>query len=300
MKKTDFQKITFAEIPLIEDYLQRFPQTHSETSPISILCWDNYSKSRYAVINDHLFLTRTIKGETMYNAPIGKYDPNLFEEFLLFAKTSAGKYAISFYEDKYIPYMKEHHPETPVYHSRGCSDYYYRTDELANLHGQKYINIRGQINQFNARYQYATEQITPEIIPEVHEMLEKWGVSKHTEANLIMKEEVGAAHNALDNWEKFHCEGLALRILPKNKIGAIAIWNELNNDTALIHFEKGFTQYKGIYKIINQETARILQGRYEWINRESDMDVPGLREAKLRYHPEKCAKAWYIKRKEIL
>ncbi len=74
----------------------------------------------------------------------------------------------------------------------------------------------------------------------------------------------------------------------------------MNSETAVIHFEKGISQYKGIYKVINQETARLLQGRYEWINRESDMDVPGLREAKLRYHPGKCAKTWYIKRKEIV
>lgn len=74
----------------------------------------------------------------------------------------------------------------------------------------------------------------------------------------------------------------------------------MNNETAVIHFEKGISQYKGIYKVINQETAKALLGKYSWINRESDMDVPGLREAKLRYHPEKCAKIWYIKRKEIL
>ena len=46
-------------------------------------------------------------------------------------------------------------------------------------------------------------------------------------------------------------------------------------------------------------SAKTLRDRYTWINREFDMDVPGLREAKLRYHPEHCAKAWYIKKKEI-
>ena len=300
MKKTDFHKITFAEKPLLDDYHQRFPQYHSETSPLSILCWEHYSPSGYAVINDHLLLTRTISGETTYHTPIGEFDPALFEELLAFAKTHAGKTAIAFYEETYLAYMKDHHPETPVYESRGCCEYYYRTEELASLHGQKYLGIRKQINQFNARYQYGTEPIHPEIFPEIHEMLNKWSISKHTDANLIMKEEVGAAHTALDHWDQLDCEGLVIRILPSNKIGALAIWNEMNKETALIHFEKGFTHYKGIYKVINQETARALLGRYTWINRESDMDVPGLREAKLRYHPEKCAKAWYIKRKEIL
>ena len=65
------------------------------------------------------------------------------------------------------------------------------------------------------------------------------------------------------------------------------------------HFEKGLSNYPGIYKIINKETARELRGKVTWINRESDMDVPGLREAKLRYHPEYFVKAYYILPEDI-
>ena len=207
--------------------------------------------------------------------------------------------AMDFYDEADVWYMKNAHPETPVYTSRGFSEYYYRTEELAELRGKKYLNIRGQINKFNAEYTYTTEKITEPIIPEVRKMIEEWSISKHCEANRIMKEEVNAVRFALDHWQDLECEGLIIRIQPEATIGAIAIWEQLNTSTALVHFEKGFVRYKGIYKIINQETAKTLQNRYTWINRESDMDVPGLREAKLRYHPEHCAKAWYIKKKEI-
>lgn len=300
MKKTDFKKITLADKPLIEDYFRRFPQYHSEHNFLTLLCWEHYSHCEYAVINDHLILSNTTCGKSTCHAPIGEFDPALFEELLQFAKKHTGDCAVTFHEEKYLPYMKLYHPETPVYESRGCSDYYYRTKELAELAGQKYLNIRKQINRFNTKYQYTVDPITPESIPEIHEMLNKWSDAKNTEANSVLDEEVGAAHAALDQWDELGCEGLMIRVLPKNKIGAIAIWGEMNSETAVIHFEKGISQYKGIYKIINQETAKSLLGKYSWINRESDMDVPGLREAKLRYHPEKCAKTWYIKRKEIL
>ncbi|HJK47904.1 MAG TPA: phosphatidylglycerol lysyltransferase domain-containing protein, partial [Methanocorpusculum sp.] len=219
---------------------------------------------------------------------------------LALAKNEGGKMAMDFYDEADVWYMKNAHPETPVYNSRGFSEYYYRTEELAELHGKKYLNIRGQINRFNAEYTYTTEKITETILPEVQQMIEEWSVSKHCEANQIMKEEVNAVRFALEHWQELGCEGLAIRIQPEGTIGAIAIWEELNDSTALVHFEKGFVRYKGIYKIINQETAKVLRGRYTWINRESDMDVPGLREAKLRYHPEHCAKAWYIKKNEII
>ena len=300
MKKTDFTNITIAEKSIFNDYFRRYPQYHSQHNFLTLLCWEHYSPCEYTLINDHLLLSHSIKGKTTCHTPIGEFDPGLFEEQLLFAKKHTGDCAIAFYEDKYIPYMKAYHPETPVYESRGCSEYYYRTEELAELSGQKYLNIRRQINQFKTKYQYTTELITPEIISEIHDMLDKWSDAKNTEANIVLKEEVDAAHTALENWDRLGCEGIVIRILPKNKIGAVAIWGEMNHETAVIHFEKGITQYKGIYKVINQETAKLLLGRYEWINRESDMDVPGLREAKLRYHPQKCAKTWYIKRKEIV
>ena len=299
MKKTDFKKITLEDKPLIDDYFRRFPQYHSEHNFLTLFSWEHYAPCEYAVINDHLILSNTINGRSTCHAPVGEFDPALFEELISFAKKNTGDCAIAFYEDKYIPYMHLYHPETPVYHSRGCSDYYYRTKELAELSGQKYLNIRRHINRFNTKYQYTVETIKPETIPELHDMLDKWSDTKIADTNTVLNEEVRAAHTALENWHELGCEGLVIRVGPRNKIGAAAIWGEMNYETAVIHFEKGLAQYKGIYKVINQETARKLLGKYTWINRESDMDVAGLREAKLRYHPEKCAKIWYIKRKEI-
>ncbi|MCZ0863400.1 DUF2156 domain-containing protein [Methanocorpusculum vombati] len=299
LSKSDYRPVTLADKPIFDRILRNHPQIHSECSFITMICWQNYANYAYTIKDDRLLISCTVDGETTYRAPIGDPAPELFEEVLALAKKEGGKMAMDFYDEADVWYMKNAHPETPVYTSRGFSEYYYRTEELAELRGKKYLNIRGQINKFNAEYTYTTEKITKPIIPEVRRMIEEWSISKHCEANRIMKEEVNAVRFALDHWQDLGCEGLIIRIQPEATIGAIAIWEQLNTSTALVHFEKGFVRYKGIYKIINQETAKTLQNRYTWINRESDMDVPGLREAKLRYHPEHCAKAWYIKKKEI-
>lgn len=299
LSNTDYRPVTLNDKPAIEAILAKHPQIHSETSFMNMICWEHYAPYTFTIQNGRLLTACTVEDETTYRAPIGDPDPTLFEEILALAQTCGGKMAMDFYDEADVWYMKNLHPETPVYTNRGFSEYYYKSEELAELRGRKYLNIRSQINKFNTAYTYTTEQITPDTIPEVREMIQAWSISKHCEANLIMKEEITAVRIALDHWQKIGCDGLIIRIQPENNIGAIAIWEELNTSTALIHFEKGFVQYKGIYKIINQETAKTVREKYTWINRESDMDVPGLREAKLRYHPEHCAKAWYIKKNEI-
>jgi len=61
-----------------------------------------------------------------------------------------------------------------------------------------------------------------------------------------------------------------------------------------VHYEKAISEFPGSYKIINYETALRLRDKYTWINREGDMDEPGLREAKLRYHPDRFVKAFLV------
>lgn len=300
LRKTDYHPITLADKATVIEYLKRYPQTHSECSFMNMICWMHYARYEIAEVRNHLLIACTVDNHTTYHPPLGELDPELFEEVLELSHREGGKMAMDFFDKSDVDYMRTYHPEIPVYTNRAFYEYYYKTTDLAELHGKKYLNIRSQINKFKAAYQHTTEKITVAAIPELHEMLDLWCISKHCDSNQVLRQEADAVRYALDNWANLGCEGLFIRIKPENTIAGLAIWDELNPSTALIHFEKGFSDYIGIYKVINQETAKTLVDRYEWINRESDLDVPGLREAKLRYHPDHCAPAWYIKRSEIV
>jgi hypothetical protein len=79
----------------------------------------------------------------------------------------------------------------------------------------------------------------------------------------------------------------------------MSLFEGLNRDTALVHFEKGLPDCKGIYRAVNAETARVLAKDYKYINRESDMGVEGIREAKTRYHPHHMAMVYMLRRNEL-
>ncbi|GMA99069.1 hypothetical protein PIPA1_18690 [Pelosinus sp. IPA-1] len=68
-----------------------------------------------------------------------------------------------------------------------------------------------------------------------------------------------------------------------------------NNDTAVIHVEKGRKEFKGVYGVINQEFCAHNYQEALYINREEDMGIEGLRKAKESYHPVKMVEKYIVK-----
>lgn len=69
---------------------------------------------------------------------------------------------------------------------------------------------------------------------------------------------------------------------------AATVASRLCKDTFDVHFEKALEEYDGAYPAINQEFAKYLREKYpdtNWLNREDDLGLEGLRKAKLSYNP---------------
>ena len=297
ISRADFVPVTENNRHILEHYFAQYPQYHSESSIVTILTWNNYAPCSFTEYKNHLIIECTMDGERGIHAAIGKPDAELLEELLIFAREE--NCALEIYDEENLQILKDTHPKIPITENRGYFEYCYSTEELANLKGKKYLNIRGQINTFNSRWKYSVEKITDKNICEITKLIEEWSIEKHCETDEIMKEEINAVKYALENYKNLPIDGIAIRIEEDKHLAGIAVWEIQNSESALIHFEKGLAQYPGIYKIINKETARKLLGKVRWINRESDMEVAGLREAKLRYHPEHFVKAYYIVPEDI-
>ena len=258
ISRADFVPVTENNRHILEHYFAQYPQYHSESSIVTILTWNNYAPCSFTEYKNHLIIECTMDGERGIHAAIGKPDAELLEELLIFAREE--NCALEIYDEENLQILKDTHPKIPITENRGYFEYCYSTEELANLKGKKYLNIRGQINTFNSRWNYSVEKITDKNIHEVTKLIEEWSIEKHCETDEIMKEEINAVKYALENYKNLPIDG-------------IAVWEIQNSESALIHFEKGLAQYPGIYKIITKETARKLLGKVKWINRESDMDV---------------------------
>ena len=93
-----------------------------------------------------------------------------------------------------------------------------------------------------------------------------------------------AIETVFNNWEVLQPTGGAIRMY--NKIVAFSIGEMLNDDTAIIHFEKSDPTIRGLYQVINHEFVVHAWPHTTYINREEDMGIPGLRHSKESYNPD--------------
>ena len=75
------------------------------------------------------------------------------------------------------------------------------------------------------------------------------------------------------------------------KVSAFGISAPLTRDMATLQYEKAFGSVKGLYQYFDNACARRLFNGYTYLNKESDMGIPGLTKAKKSYHPFKMVRS---------
>jgi hypothetical protein len=115
-------------------------------------------------------------------------------------------------------------------------------------------------------------------------MLDKWMDINIEEKDPSLLYDDFATTLMLDNFEYLGLRGGLICV--DNKIAAFSIGEPLTEDTVVVHVEKAFTSIHGAYTIINQQFAENEVAGFTYINREEDMGIDNLRQAKLSYQPD--------------
>ncbi len=293
----DFQPVSPENKDLIEQYLRSYPQEHSDNTIINMLCWNHYAHYHYAIEDDALVIMTIVGGERTFRLPIGEQNDSLLRNLIALAAKEGGSIPLQILDSAGYAWLLRLYPHLPVIDDRDFADYVYLASDLADLKGRQYLTIRGEINRFRRLRDYTVAEMSGESMDEIREFLEKWCEWKHCDETPILAYERDAVFYAIDHFSLINASGMVVKT--EEGIGAIAIYGELNPETLVIHFEKGLPGFEGIYKVINMETAAACQSRYTYINRESDMGVPGLREAKTRYHPHHMAPVRYVRKQDL-
>ncbi|MFH0877783.1 MAG: phosphatidylglycerol lysyltransferase domain-containing protein [Candidatus Omnitrophota bacterium] len=164
-------------------------------------------------------------------------------------------------------------------------DYLYKTKDMMELSGKKFDAKRNFIKRFKDAQEFGYERCTKANIRQCLDFQEEWCLAKdcqHTEGLLREKE---AMREMLAHFDELKITGGMIVI--GGKVEAVTLGEELNPETFVIHVEKANGKFIGIYQALQQLFAADAARHCLYINREQDLGVPGLRQAKESYHP--CA-----------
>ncbi|OPY80254.1 MAG: hypothetical protein A4E70_01863 [Syntrophus sp. PtaU1.Bin005] len=177
------------------------------------------------------------------------------------------------------------------------SDYVYRTTDLVELRGNRYRSKRNHISKFRKMYvetgRAAVEALSAANIPDALIFLERWCAENnrcHPEENPNLALESQASRILLEYLEFLEAQGIAVRI--DGEILAFGIATTLTGSMKILNVEKADAHVRGLYQFLDQECARHLFGGVEFINKESDMGVPGLASSKKSYDPVKLIRSY--------
>ena len=162
-------------------------------------------------------------------------------------------------------------------------DYIYCRTDLATLHGKHLDGKRNHIRRFRTQHpDFEYRPLMPEFFDECRRLTEIWQEEKGGNDTIHAEKQV--METIFSNWDALGMIGGSIFV--DGRMVAFAYGSAVTTDTFDVCVEKADRHVEGAFAIINQQFAEHLPEQYIYLNREEDMGIPGLRQAKLSYHPE--------------
>jgi len=168
---------------------------------------------------------------------------------------------------------------------RDNSDYVYLVKDLIELPGTRFHSKRQAIKRCLSEHRCEYVPITPDTVELCLQLQEKWCNLVNCNESQGLREEDQAIKETFLHYNDLNVFGAAVSV--DGGIQAFTVGEKLNNDTAVIHFEKANPKIRGLYQLINQWFCKNALAGYTYVNREQDLGEPGIRQAKEGYHPQR-------------
>nr|MDK2850196.1 uncharacterized protein [Candidatus Cloacimonadota bacterium] len=293
-KMPGLNSLTLAHTLMLREYLGKYPRENCDYTITNLISWGMIYNNQFLIYKDRLVIFNPQYQYILF--PVGEELSVLeLKELVLSFRSYYPKAEIILFPPDYVQRHPELEEHFNIQEDRDWADYIYSTESMVELRGKKLAKKKNLISQFRRAYpEYKVMKITEDRADVILKFTHKWRRERDANGSYLMTE-FKAIENTLKYWQKLPSEGLIICL--NYKIVAYSIFSPQTPDMATVHFEKFDPDKKGSSQVITWETARYLSGRYKWINREQDIGLAGLRQAKLSYLPDRMAPFLYSKLK---
>jgi len=290
LDKLDFRELTIEDRLLFNTYFSKFDVEISEYTFTNLFLWKNSRIIKFAEYNNGLIILANQNNEKYFMPPIGFSDYGRIIKFLLDSGKAINCSIVKRITESHYNSLKN--LGLKIIEDRDSFDYVYASHDLAHLKGRKYSSKRNFITNFLSEYTYEYKQYEEIYYNDCLRLTELW-ISKKDKNDKTLFNEYLAIKELLNNFSKLNVTGAVLLI--DGQVQAFAFGEKLNNETFVIHFEKANLDFKGLYQVINKLfIENEIAGRYDYVNREQDLGIPGIRKAKESYFPVKMIKKYIV------
>ncbi|MDO4281798.1 MAG: phosphatidylglycerol lysyltransferase domain-containing protein [Peptococcaceae bacterium] len=289
-----FKELELSDKDILNKFFDVCQNQNSECTFTNLFMWRRCYAVRWAVSDNHLLVEPNAFEESWILPPYGleEDDDEMFhaaiehakedyhdrgKQLVIRAVTEKDKERL----ERLFPGQFEFEEEPDI------EDYIYDAEKMRTLKGRKLSKKRNHINAFKAEHpDYELVPLTPDNTDIAWDFVEHWCGQRNCEEgvsdSLLCERE--AILDALTNMQELRFKGLMISV--DGRIVALTFGEMVNHDTVVVHVEKAFSNYRGLYPLINQEFLNYYWQDAVYVNREEDMGLEGLRHAKRSYYPE--------------
>lgn len=274
--------------PLCQNYLS------SELNFQNLMTWKVADQIEYALIDG---LTMIIKGQNRgipyFFPPMAPSDDLFIEAIKAMENCSTANnipFLIKGLSEEMIALIQKQGLKYRLDEERDYFEYLYDSEGLRTLAGKKYHKKRNLLNQFIKNVPYTYRPFEPGDEELIKNLLIRWE-NKKSHAF-----EHQAIFDALANLEQLNC--FCDLIIVGDVLHAFSI-GTVTNQLGLVLFEKADTTYTGIYQAINYLVANKHFSNVQLINRQEDLGILELRNAKMSYSPIGFVKKYSLMRNHL-
>lgn len=300
-----FKPIALESRSEILGFLQNDHFSIADISFGNLYIWKHAREISYAICGSSLLIQTHKEGQTPYFFfPIGGDESSKLHSLkALESYAKAHGFSLHFErtEVRNLPLLRQAFPSITTEPTPNHFDYVYSVEELIALNGRKFHKKKNHLNNFLQRYEWELEPITQANAKELAKVARIWLDSNPAKSDDLELEYLGICA-ALESFELLGLQGIAVRAREKLTLGsnnidsamlessalpiiAFSFGEAINDEMAVIHIEKAAPNIIGAYQIINQQLLARCFSSLRYANREEDLGIPGLRQAKRGYNP---------------
>jgi hypothetical protein len=279
--------LTFSPVTLDRqsEYLERLhqsPWAASDYSFVNLWGWGPSYDLEWAWADELVWLRQKNGSGMFYWAPVGAWDRDDWPEVMARCVPDGANFirVPQTLLDRWTSALGD---RISVDETRGHWDYLYAVSDLVELRGNRFHKKKNLLNQFLKKYEYEYVSLDAGRVRAALDTQEEWCRWRDCESDETLEAENHAIIRVFEHWDELE-NLLGGGLLVDDEMVAFTVGERMDENHLLIHFEKGMIAFKGVYQAINQMFLAD-NPDFEIVNREQDLDDPGIRKAKESYHP---------------